>query len=154
ERQGNFSQSFDQAGALRVITDPTNHLPFPNNTIPSNRLNPNGQLLLNIMPLPNVTNTAITGGTYNYQWQDACDIPKLLQTIKLDYPPPDKDVISLLPRRWWSDTRAYTCNTIGYGGDLPIFKNHYHYASASAVLNWTHTVNPSMVNEFSIGFTG
>ena len=79
---------------------------------------------------------------------------KRLQTLKLDYHPTDKDVFSLLPRRWWSDTRAFTCNTIGYGGDLPIFKNHYHYASASAVLNWTHTLNPGMVNEFGTGFTG
>jgi hypothetical protein len=154
ERQGDFSQSLDQAGNLRVVTDPTTHLPFAGNVIPSSRLNSNGQLLLNLMPLPNATNRAVTGGTYDYQWQDACDIPKRLQTLKLDYHPTDKDVISLLPRRWWSDTRAFTCNTIGYGGNLPIFQNHYHYASASAVLNWTHTLSASMVNEFGTGFTG
>jgi hypothetical protein len=154
ERQGNFSQSFDQGGNLRVITDPTTHAPFAGNIIPSNRLNPNGQFFLNLMPMPNVNNRALTGGTYNYQWQDSCDIPKRLQTLKLDPHPTDKDAISILGRRWWSDTRAFTCNTIGYGGDLPIFQNHYHYSTASVVLNWVHTLNPGMVNEFGTGFTG
>jgi Carboxypeptidase regulatory-like domain len=154
ERQGNFSQSVDQAGNLRIITDPTTGAPFPGNIIPQNRLNPNGQRILNMMPLPNVTNAAINQNEYNYQWQDICDIPKRLQTLKLDYHPTDKDTISALPRRWWSDTRAYTCNTIGYGGNFPIFYNHYRYSTDSIVINWTHTLSPSMVNEFGTGFTG
>jgi len=153
ERAGNFSQSFDQGGNLRVITDPTTHSPFPGNIIPASRINPNGQFFLNIMPMPNV-NPALTGNTYNYQWQDSCDIPKRLQTLKLDPHPTNKDTISILGRRWWSDTRAYTCNTVGYGGDLPIFQNHYHYSTASVVVNWVHTLNPGMVNEFGTGFTG
>ncbi len=154
ERGGNFSQTFDQAGSLRVITNPKTGAPFPGNIIPATMINPNGQRLLNLMPLPNVTNSAITNNEYNYQWQDTCDIPKRLQTLKLDYHPTEKDTISALPRRWWSDTRAFTCNTIGYGGSLPIFYNHYHYSTDSIVVNWTHTLTPNMVNEFGIGFTG
>ncbi len=154
ERKGDFSQSVDPSGALRVITDPTTHQPYPGNQVPKNLIDPNGLKLLNLFPLPNVTNTALTNNQYNYQWQDSCDIPKRLQTLKLDYHPTDKDTISALPRRWWSDTRSFTCNTIGYGGNLPIFYNHYRYSTDSIVVNWTHTFSSSIVNEFGTGFTG
>ena len=119
ERIGDFSQSLDQAGNLRVITDPTTHAPFPGNRIPENRLNPNGQVLLNLMPLPNILDRSLTEGNYNFQWQDVCDIPKRLYALKLDYHPSDRDVIGILPRRWWSDTRAYSCRVPGFGESLP-----------------------------------
>ena len=46
ERQGDFSQS----GV--TITDPLTHAPFAGNIIPSDRIDPNGQKLLNVFPLP------------------------------------------------------------------------------------------------------
>jgi hypothetical protein len=66
ERAGNFSQSLESNGSLIKITDPTTGQPFPNNTIPTSRLVANGQALLNVFPLPNFTNTAISKGNYNY----------------------------------------------------------------------------------------
>ena len=154
ERAGDFSQTIDQEGKLRVITDPTTGVPFPGNKIPANRINSNGLLMMNLMPLPNQTNRALTGGNYNFQWQDTCDIPKRLDSLKLDYYPSEKDLISIHPRSWYSDTRAYGCRVLGYGGNLPIFKSHYKYLTSSAVVNWTHTFTPTMINEFGIGFTG
>jgi hypothetical protein len=154
ERNGDFSQTLDQGGNLRVIRDPTTGNPFPANKIPQNMWNPNGQVLLNLIPLPNELDRSITQGTYNYAWQESCDIPKRLDSLKLDYNPTQKDLISVLPRQWHSDTRAYGCRTLGYGGNLPIFKHHYKYLTDSVVLNWTHTLTPSMVNEFGAGFTG
>ena len=154
ERAGDFSQTIDQEGKLRVITDPTSGLPFPGNKVPDNRINANGLLMMNLMPLPNQTNRALTGGNYNFQWQDNCDIPKRLDSLKLDYYPSEKDLISIHPRSWYSDTRAYGCRVLGYGGNLPIFKSHYKYLTDSAVVNWTHTFTPTMINEFGIGFTG
>ena len=53
------------------IYDPMNNKArFPGNTIPVNRVNANGQILLNILPLPNFVNPAITGYNYNYQIQE------------------------------------------------------------------------------------
>src|SRR5205085_5157644 len=66
ERTGDFSKSLDQNGKLIEIKDPANGQPFPNNTIPSNRINPNGRAILSIFPLPNQLNAAITRGAYNY----------------------------------------------------------------------------------------
>ncbi|MGB7495267.1 MAG: TonB-dependent receptor [Candidatus Acidiferrum sp.] len=59
EREGNFSQSLIQP------IDPTTGQPFPNNTIPQNRLNQNALLLLSTyypMPTPNY----LLDGLYNY----------------------------------------------------------------------------------------
>src|SRR5205814_1155370 len=62
ERQGDFSQTLDVSGKLIPITDTATGLPFAGNVIPKNRLNPNGQALMNILPQPNFLNRAITGG--------------------------------------------------------------------------------------------
>ena len=154
ERVGDFSQTFDQGGALRVITDPTTGQPFPNNIIPSHRINADAQKLLNIMPLPNQLNRALTGGNYNFEWQDSCEIPKMLNALKVDYNPADKDHFAFLPRRWRSDTRAYGCRVLGYGSDLPLWKHHYRYITDSVVMTWTRSISPTKVNEFNSGFTG
>jgi Carboxypeptidase regulatory-like domain len=68
ERQGDFSQTFDQGGQLRVITDPTTGQPFPGNIIPANRINPDTQIMFGLMPLPNQTDVTQTGGNYNFAW--------------------------------------------------------------------------------------
>jgi len=64
ERSGDYSQSFDAQGRLIVIYDPLTTRPdpsqpgrfvrdpFPDNRIPANRINPVGQNLVNLLPLP------------------------------------------------------------------------------------------------------
>ena len=91
-------------------------MPFAGNAIPPEMINSQGQLLLNLMPLPNLTNPALP---YNYEWQDNCSIPKRLQALKLDYHPGSKDTFTLSGRRWWVDTQAYGCRVLGYADDLP-----------------------------------
>src|SRR5439155_19916635 len=117
ERGGDFSQTLDQAGQLRVITDPSTGAPYSGNIVPQNQINPNGQVLLNLMPLPNQLDRSITQGAYNFEWQDVCDIPKRLDSLRIDYNPEQKDMISILPRQWRSDTRAFTCRVVGYDGN-------------------------------------
>jgi hypothetical protein len=55
ERRGDFSRSFDVNGSLIPVRDPLTGQPFPNNVIPSNRINKLGQTMLNSFPLPNYT---------------------------------------------------------------------------------------------------
>ncbi len=154
ERLGDFSQTFDQGGALRKIIDPVTGKQFLNNIIPTGRINPDAQLLMNIMPQANNLDRSLTGGNYNYEWQDICEIPKMLNALKVDYHPTDQDHFSFLPRRWRADTRAFQCNALGIDGNLPIWKHHYRYITDSVVMTWTRTLGASKVNEFSSGFTG
>jgi hypothetical protein len=65
ERQGDFSQSRDNNGNLITIVDNTTGQPFPNNTIPANRLYAAGLAVLNRYPAPNVTQ----GPGMNYNWE-------------------------------------------------------------------------------------
>jgi len=86
ERQGDFSQSRDVNNALILVRDPfANRTPFPGNVIPTNRIDTNGQALLKFLPLPNFTDRAISGGNYNYLFQDVVEQPKRTDTLKLDY---------------------------------------------------------------------
>jgi hypothetical protein len=139
ERSGDFSQTLDQAGKLRVIKDPVTGQPFPNNIIPSDRINKDAQLMLNLMPLPNQLDRSLTEGNYNFEWQDNVEIPKMLNALKVDYHPTEKDHLSFLPRRWRSDARAYN-GTVGYEGNLPIWKHHYRYLTYSVIMTWTRTI--------------
>ncbi len=58
ERQGNFS-------GLAAIKDPYAGAPFPGNIIPTTRLNPVDQRLLQLYPLPNTPGTGVAGTGVN-----------------------------------------------------------------------------------------
>src|SRR4029453_5788599 len=88
ERQGNFSQSLDNNGALiPQLLDPVTRAAIPNNTIPNASLYPIGINILNRYPLPNVTQAA--GTNYNYEIPSAAlpTVKNLTQqpAIRLDY---------------------------------------------------------------------
>jgi hypothetical protein len=154
ERNGDFSQTVYPGSSPAepvVITDPTTGAPFNGNIIPPDRINSQGQLLLNLMPLPNLNNPSLP---YNYTWQDSCDIPRLLQSLKFDYHATSKDTFTLGGRRWWVDTRAYGCRVLGYAQGFPIFKHHYKETTDTLLFTWTRIINPTVVNEFNIGVVG
>ena len=153
ERNGDFSQTLNQAGSLIPINDPLTKQPFPGNVIPSSRINPNAQALLSVIPQPNKFDRSVTQGAYNYQWQDVCITPKRIQGLKTDYLPNSKDRIALGLRRWWSDDRAFTCFVVGYS-NLPLLQHHYNYSTDNALITWTHIVSPTSTNEFNIGTVG
>ena len=104
ERQGDFSQTLDTNGKVIPITDTLTGAPFPGNIIPKNRLNPNGQALMNILPQPNFLNRAITGGNYNYQIQEVQTDPKRSQLLRLDFVPSDKDRVFVRGKSWGAAT--------------------------------------------------
>ena len=107
------------------------------------RINKDAQLMLNIMPLPTQFDRSLTGGNYNFEWQDSCEIPKMLNALKTDYHPTEKDHFALLMRRWRADTRAYGCRSLGYGDNLPLWKHHYRYITDSGVMTWTRLISPT-----------
>ena len=154
ERGGDFSQTIFPGSSPPqpvAIIDPTTHQPFLGNVIGTDRINQQGQLLLNLMPLPNLSNPSLP---YNYEWQDNCDIPRHLQSLKLDYHPSNKDTFTLRGTTWWVDTRAYGCRVLGYASNFPIFKHHYTETTDTILLSWTRIVRPTVVNEFNIGMVG
>ena len=133
------------------ITDPTTHTPFPNNVIPSSRLDPNGIKVLNLFPLPNYTNRAITGGSYNYQYQEITNQPKYTEDIKTDYNPTAKDRFSLRLAQFTSNRQGYQ-SLAAFNSNWPELRWFYFWPTHSINLNYTRIFTPTILNEYSIGY--
>jgi hypothetical protein len=150
ERQGDFSQSID-VSSLRplVIRDPLTGQPFPGNVIPAGRIDPNMQKLLNIFPLPNVTPDA--AHHFNLQLSDTLDRPVAQELLRVDYN------VSSNVRAWvrgWNQAvhnegLASTTNNFTWG----IGPIDYHTGGPSVGGNVTWIVNPTVVNEFTFGYS-
>ena len=151
ERQGDFSQSIDQNGRLIAITDPTTGKPFPNNMIPANRIDKSGQSILNLYPLPNITNRALTGGNYNYQYQEITTQPKKQNLLKVDYNPTSNDHIWTRYQTWWSDRRGYQ-GLAAFNSNWNEFYYDYLFTVNQLQSDYTHVFSPTIVNEASVGY--
>ena len=150
ERSGDFSQSRDLNGNLIVVRDPLTGQPFAGNRIPASRINSNGQALLGVFPLPNQFDRSVTGGNYNYQFQESIEVPKRQHLIRADYRPSSKDALYARYSRWFTDGRGYG---VGVGSaNWGLLKQHYTFIDNSAILNNTRVLNASMVNELSVGY--
>ena len=138
ERQGDFSQTGT------VIIDPVTRLPFPGNIIPEDRLNRNGQALLNVFPVPNAA-----GGDYNYLFQESLKIPKRQHLLRADYRLSERDTFYVRGSTWSADNQgvAVAAGTSNWG----LAKLHYTYTDNGIVGDWTHLFSSSLVNEASVG---
>lgn len=150
ERQGNFSQSVNQNNSLIVVRDPATQQPFAGNIIPANRMNALGQAMLKMFPMPNFLDRTVSRGAYNYQFQDIRDLPKRLDQLKLDYNPTAKDRLSGRYRDWIQNSKGYTA-IAGWSSNWDHFYNSYSKTEKSAVVNYTRTVTPNILNEFVFG---
>lgn len=160
ERRGDFSQTRTQAGAPVFIKDPTNSNPcsatnqsgcFPGNVIPANRINRNGQALLNFFPLPNNQAAFSATGT-NYIVQESLNVPKLSNVARVDFKSGENSIY-WKGQTWLSDTQGFS--TPGWpGGDTNrwgVMRTHYRYTDNGMTLNWARLLNARMVNEAFFG---
>jgi outer membrane receptor protein involved in Fe transport len=139
ERLGNFSQS------TLVPKDPTTGAPFPGNVIPSTRINPNTQALINLFPLPN-TSLSSTAGAANYVFQGDYTIPKISNVFRIDAPVTSKDSIYVRGNDYHSDTKAWNTGAIG-APSWPWFYGHYIFTDASLATHYTRLISSAIVNE-------
>ncbi len=151
ERAGDFSQSLDVNGKLIPIIDPTTGTQFPGNVIPANRMNKSGQAILNLYPQPNVLNRAITGGNYNYQYQEITTQPKTQNLVKVDYNLTPKDHIWVRDQTWWSDRRGYQ-GLAAFNSNWNQFYHHYLFKVQQVQAAYTKILSPKVVNEATFGY--
>jgi len=149
ERKGDFSQTLDLNGKVIPITDPTTGAVFAGNVIPTSRLNPNGQALLNALPQPNFLNRAISGGNYNYQIQEIQKDPKRSQLFKIDYVPTDKDRFYVRGKTWLAQQQGYAVAA----GATPVgfFGQCYCFTESGLAVVGTHVFSPTVVMEYNVG---
>ena len=148
QRTGDYSQTFDTNRTLIPIWDPLNNrVPFPGNIIPQNRIDRNGQSLLNIFPQPNAVDPTFN---YNALIQAPITQPRRDSILRVDYNVGPKTLF------YWRGIQDYEA----YKGDfdfvlassswaqLPI---NYQIRSVGMVSTLIHTFNATTVNEFTFG---
>ncbi len=148
ERSGDFSQSLQSNGSLIVIKDPNNGAAFPGNAIPTNRINSDMQKLLNVFPLPNFTNRAVSKGNYNYILSDSIDNPIRQEILRVDYSPTQKWRTYFRGMNMYVNNNgtASTANTNSWG-----IVQAYNTTNPNVAGNVTYMASPTLVNEFSVG---
>ena len=160
ERQGDFSQSFDNSGKKVTLKDPRNCGPSGNaNCLKAGNtqlafINPDMQKLLNLLPLPNTDPTA-AGNNYKFNYQTTLTEknPVNQRVLRLDYNISDK---------WRAYFRGLDMNVSSKGNaaafipmqwlsSLPVnYDNH----SPNVTFDVTYIASPTLINEFSIGYAG
>jgi hypothetical protein len=147
ERAGNFSQSTGQNGKLIVVRDPLSSAPFPGNIVPANRIDANGQALLNLFPLPGAFDPT---HTYNTVVQDTIRQPRNDQVLRMDWnisPGTLFYVRGIKDREEKQGGFGWTLSSPAWP-QLPI---DYIIASEGIVSTLIHTFSPSRVNELTFG---
>ena len=132
------------------VNDPANgKAPFAGNIIPASRLDPNGLILLKILPLPNFVNPTITGYNYNYQIQEVLNFPKRTQLFRIDYVPTDKDRIFVRGKTFLSEDQGYAVSAAAT--PTGFFAQCYCFSEEGVATGWTHIFSPTVVSEFQAG---
>jgi Carboxypeptidase regulatory-like domain/TonB-dependent Receptor Plug Domain len=159
ERRGDFSQTLDSQGRVVFIRDPlltgncaaTTGGPacFPGNVIPANRIDPVGQSLLNLFPLPNATDPTGTN-QYNYVFQTAQDWPRDDQVLRMDWNVAPKTT-AYGRLQWGYEKRSGGVSLLGSTGGWPQMATKYEIDTVSYVNTLLHTFNSTTFAEFTIG---
>jgi hypothetical protein len=159
ERQGDFSQTFDNQNRLVFIRDPLRtgncaatsggSACFPNNLVPAERIDPNARALLNLFPLPNAVDP--TGANqYNYVFQTVQDWPRNDQVLRVDWNVgPDTTAYGRL--QFGYEKRSGGVSLLGSTGGWPQMPTKYEIDTVSYVNTVLHTFTPTLFGEFTVG---
>ena len=148
ERTGDFSDSRDQNGALIAILDPLNNRqPFAGNRIPTNRIDKNGQALMNIFPSPNAVDPA---RSYNALIQSTVEQPRRDSILRIDWN------IGPKTQFYWrgiNDYEAYQgeFDFVLASSSWPQLPLKYQIRSSGSVATLIHTFSPTRINELTFG---
>jgi hypothetical protein len=148
ERAGDFSQTFTPSGALVVVRDPLTGLPFPGNTIPADRLDPRGQALLNVFPLPNT----VGNPGYNYAFQESSiPHPRRQNVVRVDARPDSTNTFSVKYQTWYTKEAGYQVADVTRLAAWGLNKTRYDFIVKQAKVDYTRIINSTTVLEFSAG---
>lgn len=159
ERRGDFSQSrinnqpvFVRDASLGLPCNANNRAGcFASQVIPANRLNRNGQAILNLFPRPNFFDNNVSGGNYNYVFQEITEHPKRQNMMKVDFAPTEKDRVMFRGRTWWADRRGYE-GLAAFNSNWNQLFHHYLFTEDSVLASYTRVVSTAIINEFNASY--
>ena len=156
QRAGNFSQTFNAAGAVIPIYDPNTTRTeggrsvrdvFPGNIIPASRLDRVAQNLMPFWPLPNKPPSNITGAN-NYATNFVQILTRNAFLVKGDINASSRDRFSLR-YLYNSDDLDYTTYLTNIAADPRSgAKRHQNFFYGS----YTRTFSPNLINEFRFNY--
>ena len=96
------------------------------------------------------SNNAISGGNYNYIFQESLNVPKRDETGRLDFNASDKTSMYIRYGYWWEDQQgaAVSAGNSAWGW-LP---DHYTAITPSGVFAITHIVSPTLIVQGTMGY--
>jgi hypothetical protein len=178
EAAGDFSQTYNQnttaaqgPATLVRIKDPSSSEAcpvnsatpgpgcFPGNVIPAQDINPQSQLLLQIMyqntlaahPENAFTDLSVSGNSYNYVTNNSADKPVNQEIFRIDYAPTEK-------LHMFGRGNLTAVNNNGFSSpanNLPwLMRVNYKNTEPNFVYNITYSFSPTIVNELNLGTAG
>ena len=155
ERTGDFSQSYNTNGTKITVNDPQNgKKAFPGNIVPASRIDPVGQAILKMFPLPNFVDPN-PKNVYNWNYYVAASEPynRRTETARVDYAPKANWQLYLsLSNNADHQNVPYSGGTAGWvAGNANIVLSPIAYSQPGrlATLHSTNTISPTLFNEAS-----
>ncbi|HVZ16210.1 MAG TPA: TonB-dependent receptor, partial [Terriglobales bacterium] len=149
ERIGDFSPAAGAANGVTypTIIDPETKAPFPNNQIPSNRIDPVMAQLFGLFPLP-----TRPGDVNNYVRNAGAVDNNDSYNGRLDWTISSSDTV--FGRYSYSNHFRFIPGYLGgiADGTSTSAWGRQTMKSHSLVLGWTHVISPTMLNDFRFGF--
>jgi Carboxypeptidase regulatory-like domain len=150
ERAGNFSQSFTVGGALIPVYAPGSKTPYPGNIVPPSQISAYGQDLLSVFPQTNFNNRAVSGGNYNFLFQETPVSHSNNYTYRVDFNLTDK-------LRMYGRNNQIDNYSEGYavgaapGPNWGLVKSFYKSRIETPSISLVYTITPTLINEFTFG---
>ena len=146
-RTGDFS------GLNNPIFDPTTGDPFPNNQLPSSRIDPLGKKIIDLYPSPNLPGGQNSAGrpydNHGIQLPVTNDVHKF--DVRIDYYASGKD--RFFGRYSFNDANGFKESTFGLPADTGSGDGGNQLANnQSLALSWNRVISPTAVNEFRFGY--
>jgi hypothetical protein len=121
-----------------VIREPDTQVPFPNNVVPSNRINPNMQKLVNIYPVGNQ-------GTANYVFNAPQPSDVHQEVFKVDYNLDEKNHINVHYVHDYYEQLNNITNLVEFLRQIP---------GVNTSVQWSRVISPSWINLAQFSYTG
>lgn len=155
ERTGDFSQSVNTNGTRITVNDPLNgKKAFPGNIVPASRIDPVGQKILQMFPLPNFVDPNLAT-RYNWNYYVAASEPynRRTETARVDYAPKQNwQLYVSLSNNADNQNVPYSGGTAGWvAGSLNFVMSPMKFTQPGrlATVHSTNTISPTLFNEAS-----
>jgi len=146
-RNSRVATAAERTGVFTVaIRDPLTGLPFANNTIPADRIDPVARNIMNLLPLPNAS------GTNNFIRQPNVEDDGERYLVKGDVKASDQD--NMFVRFIYTDRTRFVPGFLGglLDGTATSAWGRNFLKSYSTVGGWTKVLGDTMVNELRVSW--